>query len=394
MKKEYSPFTPGLPVPLEFFVGRTREIQNIVASTRKAFELKTIERLFITGERGIGKSSLGKAALTVAERDLGALGLHVFLGGVDTPEEMVRRIFEKLLRESAEKPWHSKIKEFLGNHVRQLDIFGLTVEFSASRDVLERAVSDFLPALKNLLKKIGGEKRGVLLMLDDLNGLATSARFANWLKSMVDELAVSRQQIPISLVLIGLPERRRQLIERQPSLDRVFDVIEIRRFSEQETKEFFHRAFSQVGVSVQPEAHAHLWRLSGGYPVFLHELGDAIFDVDQDGLIDPSDALGGSFHAAEEIGRKYIEPKVLAAIRSEHYQQILRKIAKRPFEHRFTRKDAAAGLTPDEAKVFDNFLRRMEKLSVIRKDKEHGPGSYEFTSELLYQFFWLQAGTK
>jgi hypothetical protein len=33
----------------------------------------------------------------------------------------------------------------------------------------------------------------------------------------------------------------------------------------------------------------------------------------------------------------------------------------------------------------------MENLGAIRKDKERGPGSYEFASELYYFFFWLQA---
>jgi hypothetical protein len=28
--KEYSPFTPGVPVPLEFFVGRAAEVQEIM----------------------------------------------------------------------------------------------------------------------------------------------------------------------------------------------------------------------------------------------------------------------------------------------------------------------------------------------------------------------------
>jgi hypothetical protein len=59
--------------------------------------------------------------------------------------------------------------------------------------------------------------------------------------------------------------------------------------------------------------------------------------------------------------------------------------------HHFTRKDAVARLTPGEAKSFDNFLRRMEELGAIRKDRDRGPGSYEFTSEIYHLFFWLQA---
>jgi len=391
MAKEYSPFTPGVPAPLEFFVGRTEEIQKIIARSKKAIALKTLERLFVFGERGIGKSSICKFALPVVERNLKMLGLHVHLGGVDTLEEMVRRIFERLLRESIDKPWYERTRQFLGNHIRQLDIFGVTVEFSASELELARAVGDFVPALKNLLAKLTPEKNGILLILDDFNGLATSERFANWLKSFVDEMATARDPIPLVLVLVGLSERRQQLLTKQPSLDRVFDLIEIKRFSESETREFFQRTLNKVNVTITEEALQLLTRFSGGFPVFMHELGDAVFKVDKDNRIDTDDALDGIMTSAQVIGAKYIEPNVLAAIRSDNYQHILKKIAQRPFEHRFSRKDAVSKLTAAEAKVFDNFLRKMEDLGAIRKDKERGVGSYEFASELYYFFFWLQA---
>jgi hypothetical protein len=60
----------------------------------------------------------------------------------------------------------------------------------------------------------------------------------------------------------------------------------------------------------------------------------------------------------------------------------------RPLQRRFTRKDVASALDAAEMKVFGNFLRRMEELGVIRKDKERGPGSYEFTSEIYYLYLW------
>jgi hypothetical protein len=394
MIKEYSPFTPGVPVPLEFFVGRADEIQRILGSVKRSVGLNTVERLFITGERGIGKSSICKLALALAERDLQVLGLHVFLGGVTSLEEMVRRIFERLLRESADKPWFSKVKDFLGNHIKQVDIFGLTVEFSASQRELAQAVSDFIPTLKNLLRQFGEEKKGLLLVFDDINGLAASAQFGNWFKSLVDELATSSNPLPLTLALVGLPERRQQLIAVQPSLDRVFELISISRFSEAEVGDFFQRAFSKVNVEIDEEALRVLWRFSGGYPVFMHELGDAVFKEDDDGRVSREDALSGAIRGAEIIGAKYIEPKILAALRSENYQVILRKISQRPFEHRFRRKDVVARLNEAEARVFDNFLRRMETLGAIQKDREHGPGGYEFTSELHYLFFWLQASTE
>ncbi|HON67481.1 MAG TPA: ATP-binding protein [Phycisphaerae bacterium] len=124
MVKEYSPFTPGVPVPIEFFVGRSHEIQTMMSAIRKSVGQNTIERLFVTGERGVGKSSICRFVDLAAEKDLGVLAIHVFLGGVNTLEEMVHRVFERLVRESATQPWFGRIKDFLGNHIKRMDIFG------------------------------------------------------------------------------------------------------------------------------------------------------------------------------------------------------------------------------------------------------------------------------
>lgn len=85
--KEYSPFTPGVPVPLEFFVGREAEVRDIVEHVGKSVSQNTLERVFISGDRGIGKSSLCRMAITISEEQHGVLGLHVFLGGVNKLEE-------------------------------------------------------------------------------------------------------------------------------------------------------------------------------------------------------------------------------------------------------------------------------------------------------------------
>jgi len=393
MAREYSPFTPGIPVPVEFFVGRVQEITSLVSSVQKSVVKTTLERIFVSGERGIGKSSLCRFAGAVAEERHSVLALHVFLGGVDTLEEMARRIFERLLQDSREKAWFEAVKGFLGNHVQQVGLFGISLKFDASDRDLRQAVSDFVPSLRNLLGRLKPHKQGLMLILDDLNGLAGSERFANWLKSLVDEIAVAREPLPLTLVLVGLPERRRQLIERQPSLDRVFDLIQIQRFSQQETRDFYETALGKVRVRVTEEAHGLLWRFSGGFPVFMHEIGDAVFKVDADNLIDEKDALSGVIQAANIIGAKYIEPRVLDAIRSERYRGILNKIVDTPFGHHFSRQEVKSRISEKEAQVLGNFLRRMKQLGVIRSDQGRGRGGYEFTSELYALFFWLQAAT-
>ena len=113
MPKEYSPFTPGAPVPIDFFVGRIEEITQLVTATKKSLARGTIERFFVMGERGIGKSSLCSIAKFIVEKDHPVLGLHVFLGGIKTLEDMMRKFLENLLEETLNKPWYKSIRNLL-----------------------------------------------------------------------------------------------------------------------------------------------------------------------------------------------------------------------------------------------------------------------------------------
>ena len=390
MPKDYSPFTPGQPVPLEFFVGRVPEIEKLRNLTRAAAsgQLKVV---FLTGERGIGKSSLVAYVRAAVERNDRALGLHTFLGGINCLEEAVRRIFDRLLNESLEYSWYEKIKQFFGDHIRQVGLLGITVEFKPSPEDLSRILHNFASALRKLMQKLEEEKKVIFLALDDINGLASSPTFANWLKSLVGEIATSPKPLPLCLVLVGLEERRQSLIELQPSLSRVFDIIDVKVWCEDETKEFFRNAFARVNVPVEDRALSLLSRFAGGLPVIAHEIGDATFNADTDDRIDEKDALKGVFAAADIVGRKHLEPQVFQAIRSTRYRTILRKIAKKPFDVAFTASELRSLLAAEEIKVWHNFLSRMKELGVLEPDPERGRGAYRFKNHLHYLYFWLEA---
>lgn len=390
MARDYSPFTPGLPVPVEFFVGRQEEINRLsakVASTTTG----RLQVAFLSGERGIGKSSLASFVRSLVERDSQVLGLHTFLGGVQTLEEMVRRIFDRLLKESVDKTWHEKVKGFFGNHIRQVGLFGISVEFGASNRDLRRMAHDFAPALRSLAERLADEKKGILLILDDLNGLATSVDFANWLKSLVDEIATSKDPLPLCLILVGLEERRQSLVSLQPSLARVFDLVEIKPWDEEETRTFYKNSFSAIGVTVVEEAIDLLAHYTGGLPVLAHEIGDAVFKGDEDDLIDRKDAIRGIRNAAEIVGRKHLEPQIFGAIRSPRYRTILTTLAKETPLFEFRRSEIRGRLSKDEAKVLDNFLRRMTELGVLVRSPEKGAGCYRFSNLLHYTYFWIEA---
>ena len=123
-------------------------------------------------------------------------------------------------------------------------------------------------------------------------------------------------------------------------------------------------------------------RFSSGLPLLMHEIGDATFWIDTDGVISEKDAIAGVVKAAENVGQKYLDPKVYRAIRSPRYRSILRKLGKRLLSRNFMKKDVEAMLNEEEKKVFHNFLRRIRELGVIETDVERGPGAYRFVNEI------------
>ena len=391
MPNDISPFTPGYPVPVEFFVGRKEQIDLLLNRIKSASDGK-LQIAFLHGERGIGKSSLAYFVKRLIERDHYFVGVHNYLGGVTSLTEMVRRIFDNLLNESIDKAWHKKIIQFFGNHVKKVGFFGVSLELDSDQKDLEHLVINFAPTLHKITQQLGEvEKKGLLLILDDINGLASSVEFANWIKSLVDTIATSNKKTPLCLLLVGLEERRHSLIKLQPSLARIFEIIDIAAWSDEETKEFFLEAFSKVNLDIESEALNNLVFAAGGLPVMAHEIGDAVFNVNQDNYIDLDDALKGIFNAADIVGRKHLEPQVFQAIQSKKYRSILTKVANDPFGFEFQRKGVLEILGKAEESVFDNFLNRMGDLGVIVRQPEKGKGFYKFSNRLHYLYFVMEA---
>ncbi len=391
MPKDYSPFTPGQPVPEEFFVGRRAEVERLLAMTEAA----TVGRLkvaYLAGERGIGKSSLASIVRFIATRQKGLLGLHTFMGGVSSLDEMVRRVVDRLLKESADKSWFGHVTDLFGKHVKEVGLFGVNFELDVPSQVLTLLAHDFVQTLRDLTSRLKDDRTGLFVVLDDINGLASSREFANWVKSLVDDIATSGSPIPLCLLLVGLEERRQSLISLQPSLARVFELVDIRTWNSEDTRRFFENAFAKVKVPIDERARDLLVQFAGGLPVLAHEIGDAVFKSDTDNRIDEADASEGILAAADVVGRKHLEPQVFAAIRSERYRGILRKLAMPdPVEMTFKRADLLGQLSNEEARVLDNFLGKMKDLNVLKAHPEGGRGTYQFSNQLHRLYFFMEA---
>ncbi len=384
--KGRSPFYPGQPVPTELFTGRQKEIDRIERALIQTKHGK-MQVLFISGEYGIGKSSLANYSKFIAERNYNLLGIHVFLGNSNSIEALVQKTVETVLREQIyNEKILEKIKNFLSKYIGKQELFGFSINFEALKNDIFDISRGFLPFLMNLYDRLREDNiNGLLLIFDEINGITKNPEFAHFIKTIVDENSTSSNPLPLTLILCGTEERRKELVERHQPIERIFDIIDIKSMNETEMKEFFMKAFNSVDIKINEDALNLICNYSSGLPKIMHIIGDNIFWIDKDKIVDLNDAKKGIILAAEEIGRRFVDVQVLKAIHSKDYNSILNKIVQKP-KKSFSKKEIEENLSNKEKEKLHNFLQRMKKLNAIRSLDR---GNYEFINPMIPLYLYL-----
>lgn len=389
-KPETSPFTPGQPVPADLFVGREDQVGALRERARGA-RAGRLQVCFLTGERGIGKTSLARLASRVSAQEFELLTLYVGLGGAGSAEEVVRRTLGRLANVARAEPWWESVKSLFGDRIRQVGVFGASVEFAPRPDELTSVTERFDTALREVIKALPEHRRGLFLVLDDINGIADSPTFATWLKTFVDTVAFAESAFPVFLLLAGSERVRRQLVRQHESVARILDPVDLPPWSDDDSGAFFRRAFSSVGLEAEPAALDSFVTFAGGLPVLAHEIGDAAFRGATDSRISEGDAYRSILTAADIVGKKYVEAQVLDRIRSGRYRSLLRRISEIAPLGTFRRSDLVGQLGKAERNVLDNFLREMVKRGMLERLPDRGPGHYGFAQGLHFLYFVARA---
>lgn len=394
MTKGKSPFYPGQPVPVELFVGRASQIERIITRGVRQVALGKSIAMYIQGEYGIGKSSIASFIRWIAEKDHGLHGIYAPLGGAKNLADVAAGILEATVRSGVFDPKRSeRIQNWLSRYIGKQELFGFSLNLeNLKKDAPSLSTSfgmlSFLHEAKSRMGDLG--IKGVVLIIDEINGIASDPQFAHFIKGLVDTNAVSPLPMPLLLMLCGVEERRREMIQKHQPIDRIFDVIEIEAMSKDESMVFFERAFNSVQISVETEAMETLIHYSAGFPKIMHLVGDTAFWIDRDGVIDKADANRAVIEAADEVGKKYVDQQIYKALRSVDYHSILKKIAKMgPEVLSFTKAQVSSGLTESEKRKFNNFLQKMQKLNVIRLGDVRG--EYVFNLRMVRLYIWLQS---
>ena len=385
-----SPFQPSSPVDPKKFKGR----QDIITDIHKYMTHPPkgiVEHFYITGKRGMGKTSLTNYIIDYYERNHNSIGIHVVNDGINDIETLLKSIIEILINKNKNETWYQKLYDGIKNEIESIGILGNTVKFKPSTETIQTLRTHFAEFLKDLSDMTD---KNFIIVIDDINGLSKTDSFANWYKSLADTLALNDYygKTKVTFILTSYPEKLNTLYEHNPSFSRIFHHYELTELNDNEIKDFYIDNFNTYDVTLNQDSLNYMTYYCSGMPTMMQEIGDALFwMIPENREITYEIVQESVIIAGETIGRKYLQPVLDRKIRSEHYHNLFYKISQYTFEGHptFTRKELETKFTDNEKKVFKDFIKRAKKLKIIESSDSNKQGEYQFTNKLYPLYFLI-----
>lgn len=344
-----NPFKPNYPVSPGMFTGRYKELQ-ILENQLNQTRAGNPANFLLTGERGIGKSSLllyikwlAEGGAPIDGRDLNFLVIDVAIDKGTTQLSLVKQIqlsLEKQLNKSeAARSFLAKAWEFL----QRVEVGGSglkPVEYSISQsELLEHFIYSLADTESRLCengegttKLFGATYDGVLILVDEADNADPELDLGSFLKLTTEKLQ-RRGSKHIMFGIAGLDELRNVLLRSHPSSLRIFDILRLERLTDPEVSQVIDKALEEANedevkkVKITDEAKEKLILFSEGFPHFIQQFGFCAFAADSDRLIDNDDVALGAAEAWAKIGERYYRNDFYDKIRKDSYRQVLRIMA-------------------------------------------------------------------
>ena len=349
--RKINPFRPGSPVGPGMFVGRLEEIERIedaLVQTRA----DQSAHFMITGERGIGKTSLLSYVRYVATGQIPFEGepfkflvVDVDVSSSTTQLGLVQRV-EMAIERRLDK--EEKVRRFLHDtweFLRRIEIADARLRDGPAETNHELLLDQFACSLASVAERTCGKCTGasilnttydgILILLDEADNSPKELQLGSFLKLLLERL--QRQECNrVVIGIAGLSETREVLRESHPSSVRMFDELVLERLSNDEVGQVIDIGLEDAETKngnktqITDAAKSMLLGLSEGYPHFIQQFGYSAFDEDTDNIIDINDVGKSAFKprgALDLIGDRYYRDNFYKKVQKESYRQVLRIMA-------------------------------------------------------------------
>lgn len=348
---EINPFKPGSPVPPGVFAGRTKEVELIHKAIAQTGSFSP-QNVIITGERGIGKTSVALLAKAIASKMMPnydhfkhpLITVYVSVKKNTHPATVLTQIVEeletvlepnkKLIAKSVDT-----IKSFLSKF-KSISVKGVAIEATQERDSTLEEV--FFEA-KKLLREIAndcyiqekGEERAICIIVDELDQMREFENFSLFWKTLQETL-VADGASNLMLIFVGMPEVMSYLNDDHESFLRTCTPINLDRMNEEDAKGVIQKVLSKTEKKIDINAMEKILYYSERFPHLIQEIGYTSFEASKGKQSISLDEVEKGVHGTNEVkgsierlgelffSRMYDEVK-----KSENFKEILKIVAEK-----------------------------------------------------------------
>lgn len=284
------PFFPNRPVDDPGrFAGRVEQVDEVVDSLYQISN-ENPKHTIITGDRGIGKSSLllqtkqlAEGNTELAERldiDLGCDQYDFIVLWHDADHgQKPGDVSLGLLREL-----NSTLRNLFNQIDLQLNISGFlkVSQKSGETHSISELVGEFCDRLEKAGQKAKERGRdGVLLFIDELDRVDPGSGIGSFFK-LTSEKLNRRGTKNVAFFCAGITGAVQSLEKDHASISRTFRDIPIPRLTGEETESILTDGFDAVNIDYDGKVPEMVYRLAAGFPEPVHFLGSEMLSVKKD----------------------------------------------------------------------------------------------------------------
>ncbi len=344
-----NPFQPGNPVPPGVFAGRYQQLNEISTCIYQTASFNP-QNILITGERGIGKTSIAMVTKAIAEKQIiwkeGLLDKPLLVINVsvqeNTPSEIViAQVIKEL--DMALQPSFTSIKD------RLKDVIGIFSElklFGSGYTIKDKSKNPrkiYLDAEKCIRKtarvlKDSDDKKNIknaiCIIIDELDKMGDFDNFSSFWKVVQENLAYDNCR-NLMLVLSGMPEIMGRLSDSHESFLRIFVPVTLDKMPDNEAKMIIEKALEngKPKKAISPKAVKEILFYSENYPHLIQELGYSSFTMSGEDKIMKKDVKAGLYGNAlyegsvKKLGKLFFSKMYNEIRKNQNYKEVLKIIA-------------------------------------------------------------------
>lgn len=361
-----SPFTPGSIVNPKDFVGREDIISDIIKHVPTVMNGKN-RNFYIVGNRGMGKSSLSYYLADLLKENYSIIPVYISNEGINDLNSLMFHLVQDLLNNIGNKSWAKKIVQSFGDNIQQVGFMSASLKFTPKPNYLETLIDSFDVFIKDVANNLGSNN-GILIIIDDINGLSNTPDFVNWFRSIMHKLTFEYDgEIPVSFLLTSYPENLIKLQNHNESFNRLFYHYELPLLSGENIAYFFREKFNQTNITCSENILELIVQCSYGIPLVMQEIGDNIYWLcDESNNVTLSIALNGIEKAANIIRDRYLN----SLISDENYFKVFQIISKKVDKDNLTKfntDEIRKELKEDEMIILNAFIQEARENGIITR---------------------------